>query len=230
MTQIIPIPLRWSNAYLLKGERPILIDTGSPHEAATIIKILQAHDVQPQELALILHTHGHWDHCGNTAELQQMTHAPVAIHQVDAPLLQSAQVGYLEPTRLSARLMKPFMNRPYQAVNPDILLKDEGELTEYGVRARYIFTPGHTVGSISIITETGEAIVGDLLMGGYFGAQWRKEVPRYHYFAYDLTVIHWSLRKLLTHNPHTLYVGHGGPLKAEAVRARFGLTNGSPNL
>jgi len=223
MPQIIPIPLTYVNAYLIKGRRTILIDTGPAHDFNKLIKALQAHNVQPQELALILHTHGHFDHCGSTKALKTLTQAPIAIHQMDYPMLKSGQNGPLVPTRFSAWLYKMLFSKlRFATIEADIIIKDEGDLTAYGVDATYIFTPGHTVGSISIITANNEAIIGDLLMGGYLGSIIQPTKPRYHYYAYDITVVHWSLKKVLKQNPTTLYVGHGGPLTTTAVLERFG--------
>ncbi|MDM8519362.1 MBL fold metallo-hydrolase [Anaerolineales bacterium HSG6] len=222
MTQIIPIPLKWSNAYLIKGERPVLVDTGSPNDTARLLRAFQKAKIAPSDLALIVHTHGHHDHCGCTWEMKKLSKAPTAIHQMDRPMLQSGRNGRLIPTRFSAWLMKSvFEKERYKGLNATIIIKDEMRLDKFGIPAMLIFTPGHTVGSISIVTDAGEAVVGDLLMGGYLGGQLLKHRPRYHYYAYDLTVIHWSLKKLMRHNPQRLYVGHGGPLEAKTIINRF---------
>ncbi len=223
MTKIIQIPLQWSNAYLLIGDRPILVDTGSPRETAKILRAMQSANVALQDLALILHTHGHHDHCGNSWELKKLSKAPLAIHQADVSMLHEGRNGELTPTRLSAWGIKLLLTgTKFTGVGANRIIKDEFSLTEYGVAAEVIFTPGHTVGSLSIVCQDGQAIIGDLLMGGYFGGQVQPHQPRYHYFAYDLSVVHWSLKKLLKHKPTHFYVGHGGPLEVSAVRDRFG--------
>ena|GEM_PF-2409246 len=63
--------------------------------------------------------------------------------------------------------------------------------------------------------------VGDVLMGGYLGGNLLSTKPTYHYFAEDMTQIQSSLAFLLAQPLHTFYVGHGGPLRAEQVRAAF---------
>jgi glyoxylase-like metal-dependent hydrolase (beta-lactamase superfamily II) len=40
-------------------------------------------------------------------------------------------------------------------------------LSAFGIEGTVIPTPGHTEGSISVILPRGEAIAGDLLMGGF---------------------------------------------------------------
>lgn len=222
MTTIIPIPLKWSNAYLIKGERPILVDTGSPGETAQIIRAMSKVKVAPQQLALILHTHGHHDHCGSTWEMKRFSQAPLAIHQADHELLQTGRNGKLVPTRFSARFMRQlFARSKFQGVGANVIIRDEISLEPHGVAGKILFTPGHTLGSISVLLDNGQAIIGDLLMGGHLGGQFQPNQPRYPYFAYDLTVVDWSLKKLFKHQPTKLYVGHGGPLEAEAVRETF---------
>ena len=45
---------------------------------------------------------------------------------------------------------------------------DEGlSLGEYGIPGQVVHTPGHTLGSVSVLLETGEAFVGDLAMNAF---------------------------------------------------------------
>jgi glyoxylase-like metal-dependent hydrolase (beta-lactamase superfamily II) len=83
-------------------------------------------------------------------------------------------------------------------------------------------TPGHTAGSVSVLTAAGEAIVGDLLMGGFAGGKLLPHHPTLHYFAEDLPTLRASVRRLLGHAPRRIFVGHGGPLRAGAVSKQFG--------
>ena len=46
-------------------------------------------------------------------------------------------------------------------------LNDEYNLDEFGISAKVIHTPDHTAGSISIIMNNGEAIIGDLVRGNH---------------------------------------------------------------
>jgi len=214
---LIPISLPICNVFLLKGERPVLIDTGRPYDVVAIISALDAHGVAPEDLALILHTHGHWDHAGSTATLRRHTTARIAIHAADAPMLRRGDNGVLRPTCLFARVFKPLLDARYPGTEPDLLIEHEMDLAEFGVPARVIFTPGHTAGSISVFTSSGEAIVGDLLMGGYLGGRLRPRRPGFHYFAEDLAVVRQSIRKVLAMQPTMVYPAHGGPLDPRDV-------------
>lgn len=213
------LPLPVANAYLLQGARPILVDTGSPGDLPAIRRHLAAVGVALTDLALILLTHGHGDHAGSAATLQQAAGAPVAIHPADAWMLAAGRNDTLHPTSLEARLVKPFVDRPFPALQPDHLLDDSFDLAAYGVRAAVRHTPGHTAGSVSLHLARGDMLVGDLLMGGMMGGHIRSHVPAYHYFAADRTQLRASLADVVALAPQRLYVGHGGPLALADVVA-----------
>ncbi|MCU0477548.1 MAG: MBL fold metallo-hydrolase [Chloroflexi bacterium] len=52
------VRLRWSNVYLLLGERPIVVDAGSPGDETAILAGLAAAGRRPRDLAAIVLTHG----------------------------------------------------------------------------------------------------------------------------------------------------------------------------
>ncbi len=219
-TTVTKIRLSLSNAYLIRGERAILVDSGSPGESHAIQKALASAGVDVGALSLLLHTHGHSDHAGSTAELRRLSRAPAAIHVADAAMLRTGRNGPLPPTRLEARMIRPLVDRPFPAAEPDIAFDQELDLAPYGVNGRVVMTPGHTAGSVSVLLAGGEAIVGDVLMGGFMGGAFQAGKPNLHYFAESPGQVQRSLNFLLAQPVHTLYVGHGGPLPVEAVRAQ----------
>ena len=221
MTQVILLRMTFSNAYLVRGRKTILIDTGGPRESIKILRALAQTGIQPKDFSLILHTHAHFDHAGSTAEFKRMTDAPVAIHEADAAMLARGRMNPLTPTGLEARLLMPVINQPFPPVKADILIKEELSLKAFGVDGKIIFTPGHTAGSLSILLNNGEAIVGDLMMGGMLGGALFSKHPHYHYYADDIEAVRASIRKLMGYKPKKLYVGHGGPLEAADVREFF---------
>ena len=218
---IIPIRLKISNAFLVQSPRPILVDTGSPGDAPRIAKALEQEKIRLTDLALILHTHGHSDHCGSTADFKLLLQVPVAIHPSDAAMLRRGSNDTLHPTNITGRIIMPFVNVPFGAVEPDVLVGENYSLREYGLPASIVSTPGHTRGSISLVFDDGRAIVGDLLMGGILGGYVLPRIASYHYYAEELSQVLRSIKKLLDLGVKEFFPGHGGPLSADAVYRKF---------
>jgi len=174
--------------------------------------------VDPQSIALILLTHAHPDHIGSAKALRELTGAPIAIHQADAAAARSGRFGRMIPRTWLGRLTS--LATSVQCFpggctfEPDILLAGDGDLSQYGVDARVLHTPGHTPGSLSVLLASGEAIVGDAIMPAFP----RLTKPSYPIYADDLGQVRESVAKLLAHNPRIIYTAHGGPLDAEDVR------------
>ncbi|HKO04713.1 MAG TPA: MBL fold metallo-hydrolase [Candidatus Acidoferrales bacterium] len=218
---IFPIRLRISTAYVILGARAVLVDTGSEGEEERILRGLRRYNVEPERVALLLHTHGHTDHAGSTRALKERLRIPAAVHPADAGKMRAGDSGALVPLRFSSRVVALFINPRFPAVEPDLLIEEGYSLVEFGIPAAVVHTPGHTPGSISILFDDGRAIAGDLMMGGSLGGAYHATEPGYHYFAEDLTELRRSIRKLLDRGARTIYLGHGGPLDAGRARERF---------
>ena len=95
--QVITLPLSISNAYLLLGDRPVLVDAGAPKDVDRLVAALRQHGIT-QRMIVVALTHGHTDHTGAVSAAAGGG-APVAISSTDTPLLQSGVNGVLPPTR-----------------------------------------------------------------------------------------------------------------------------------
>src|ERR1043166_6732936 len=137
---LFPIKLPICYAFLLKGERAVLVDTGRPRDCAAIQRAMAQHGVTPADLSLILHTHAHWDHAGSTAELRQHTAARIAVHAADAAMMRRGDNGLLKPTGLMSWLFKPWLDGRCPGVEPDFLFDTEIDLADFGVAARVVLT------------------------------------------------------------------------------------------
>ena len=219
--EIIKIKLSVSNAYLIKDRRSILVDTGSSNEADKILSEVKRAGVNEKDISLILHTHGHVDHAGSTAELKRRLGVPVAVHAEDAFMLKTGTNGTVNPINFSAAIYKQLLVKPFEPSQPDLEIDKEMTLKEFGVNARVVFTPGHTKGSLSILLGNKEAIIGDVMMGGFMGGNLFPARPMVHYFFENFSEVRSSIKKVIEYKPSKLYVGHGGPLSLDAVISRF---------
>jgi glyoxylase-like metal-dependent hydrolase (beta-lactamase superfamily II) len=152
---VIPIKLGIVKLFIVKGEKAVIVDTGYPGQVNKILRCLDKNSIKPEDVSLIVITHGHIDHYGSAEELRTKTGAPIAVHRADAEYLKKG-INYIgAPASLSGRIIKALFIRTDESVskplNPDIVFEDETDLSEFGVDGRVIHTPGHTEGSVSLI-------------------------------------------------------------------------------
>ncbi len=205
MTEIHPIALGTVRVFLLKGERNILVDAGNPGDDGKMVRKLSALGFRPEDISLIIITHGHQDHFGSADRMREITGAPVMMHANDAFSIAEGKNQSAAPRTLAAkiymRLIKGRLSK-FTPFEPDIVIDKEISLHEYGVEGKIIHTPGHTSGSISIHLDDGTCIVGDMLMG---------RRPAYPMFVSDIGTLRHSIRRILSLNPRLIYASHGGP-------------------
>jgi hydroxyacylglutathione hydrolase len=209
-----------SNAFLIKGEKLCMVDTGSSNELPAIIKAINEVGAKIQDLSNIIHTHAHYDHSGCAVHLKQSTAAPTVIHRSDLDFLLKGQNITLIPIIWFGKILMPFLNKKYTPFQPDIIIEEAFDLQPYGIAGRIIPTPCHTPGSISILLNSREAIVGDLFGGGKLLCLFQPERPRYHHWYSDFSSAKASITRILKNSPTRFFVGHGGPLDGE-VTAEF---------
>jgi glyoxylase-like metal-dependent hydrolase (beta-lactamase superfamily II) len=92
---------------------------------------------------------------------------------------------------------------------PDLLVQDGDELSEYGMDAGVISIPGHSKGSIGILTADGKLFCGDLLVN--------TNKPVLNSLMDDLAAADSSLQKLRSMGIGTVYPGHGKPFQLHLV-------------
>lgn len=221
---IEPIQLFVANVFLVRGEKNILVDTGKAGNERAILAALAKKGVQPQDVDLILLTHGHGDHAGSAKALREKTGAPIAVHAGDVAMIRRGSNGANVPLGLESTLLHPFFDMRFASTEPDIVLQADHDLRQYGLEADLLHTPGHSDGSISLIFDNGEAIIGDLLRGGMMTGRFFRNRPNYPYvlLTHDhMSELHTSIRRLLDTNAKTFYVGHGGSLSALDVERWF---------
>ena len=209
------VPLGLSQAYLLESDAGlVLVDAGSPHQERVILRHLRA--LGPDNLQLIFITHAHLDHYGSAAALRRLTGAPVAIHRADAEAMARGETR-LGSARGRGKLMAVLLPlvelclRP-EPVTPNLLLEEGDDLSDHGLEARVIHTPGHTLGSSCLIVEERVAFVGDLLSN--IGQPHLQSL-----YAEDWSLLRQSYVRLQGTELETVYAGHGRrPVSGKALQ------------
>ena len=204
MTVIKRIKGGTDNCYIVaNGKTAILIDTAS---SANIDQVIAECD--KYEMKLLVLTHVHFDHAENAAELSKRFDIPVAINKLDDELFDSFDKQPLKPHGVVGRvvlglskkvLKKTKVERPEKL----IYVGDGYDLSPYGINAKIINLPGHTLGSIGVDVEEKHLFVGDAL------DNWIK--PGVGHLYYDSYAIRKSAEKIRSLGERTIYYGHGDP-------------------
>jgi hydroxyacylglutathione hydrolase len=217
---IHPIPLGVGQGYIIQGESAIMIDGGAPGKAKVFIEILDRIGIKPEDIKLLIMTHGHWDHIGSARDIKEITGAKIAMHRREKDWLEKS-LKVLPPGvtlwgKIFGKIMAmfmPFVHIP--ATNVDVILEDEEFfLGTYGIAGTVFYTPGHSSGSVSILLETGDAFVGDLAMNAFP----LRLSPGLPIFAEDLRKVKDSWELLLARGARKIYPAHGSPFSADIIR------------
>jgi hydroxyacylglutathione hydrolase len=202
------------NCYLIKsGAGFVLIDTGGPNARKQLIAELHQAGCTPGSLKLVILTHGDFDHTGNAALLRSTYGARLAMHREDAGMAEHGDMfaGRHKPNVLIRTVVPLFTGfGASERFTPDILLEDGDNLSQYGLEASIIALPGHSRGSIGILTAGGELFCGDLLVS-------TKE-PGLNSLIDDAAAANASLAKLEGMKIETVYPGHGRPFAMQVLK------------
>ncbi|MEN8195169.1 MAG: MBL fold metallo-hydrolase [Pseudomonadota bacterium] len=161
---VIPVTPFQQNCSILWCEETMkgaVIDPGGEVDS-----ILQAAEARHIEIERILVTHGHADHCGGVADLQERLGVPIdGPHEDDRFWIEQL------PEQASR-----FGLEHCQAFEPDRWLSDGDEVTVGNITLQVIHCPGHTPGHVVFFAADEKvAVVGDVLFAGSIG---RTDFPR----------------------------------------------------
>ena len=221
--EIVQIPLRLSNVYLIKSRAPILVDSGTYGDMRDLERALTENGVRLRDIRLVVVTHAHADHAGLAADLHQLTGAKIVLGAGDVTQAATGKNDDLKPTSFIARVAKPTIPSNFPEFAPDLPVSEPLALAPWGVDGRVVQMPGHTPGSVVLILANHTAFVGDEMLGGWYGGAFFPKSPGEHYYQAD-PVQNWQNIATLVHQGiETFYLGHGGPVSRADVIAAFGL-------
>jgi hydroxyacylglutathione hydrolase len=220
-TTIVPIDLGFVNAYLLRaGEGFFLVDTGLSSQWTKLVAALGRSGCSRGRLSLVILTHADMDHVGNARRLQAEWNAPIAIHGEDARALETGESPKRRGRGLIVKaamgLIGLFRASGGGAVKgrtckPDIVLEDGQSLGAWGLDAHVLHLPGHTPGSVALLTAGGALIAGDVFAN--------RRRPGLSPFVENIDSYRESLRKAksLAGSITTVYPGHGASFPGAVI-------------
>jgi hydroxyacylglutathione hydrolase len=210
---LLPFRLGRVNCYLVKNDTGyVLIDTGSPNRRSYLENVLQTSGCKPGHLTLIILTHGDFDHTGNAAYLRKKYSTKIAMHQDDLGMVEDGNMFWnREKSNMLFKILAPTVSGfgKSERFTPDVYVNDGDDLSKYGFDATVLHIPGHSKGSIGVLTAAGDLFCGDLLENV------RK--PSLNSIMDALKTANASLEKLNSLSISTVYPGHGGPFQMEVL-------------
>jgi glyoxylase-like metal-dependent hydrolase (beta-lactamase superfamily II) len=227
--QIIRIDLVSVNCYLIKLEHGfILIDAGNPGDRLKIDCELEKAGCLPGDLKLIIITHGDGDHTGSASYICHKYKSIIAMHRDDSIMAEDFEEKMKRLKRRKSRgiifrimwkiiMLKSFRKSEFQKSKkefegfiPSLYLEDSRDLDSYGFKATVLGIPGHTKGSLGILTAEGDLFCGDILYNYKKPAVWPQ--------GEDLIALDSSVGRIKELNIGMVYPGHGKPFEMKMLK------------
>ncbi|WP_284638597.1 MBL fold metallo-hydrolase [Paenibacillus silviterrae] len=209
----------------------VLIDAGMPRSAEVILREAEHRYGSAKPEAIVL-THGHFDHVGAIVDLVEHWQVPVYAHELELPYLTGERdyppadpavdegwIAKLSPLFPNAGIdLKPHV-RPLPADGTVPGLKDW----------RWIHTPGHTPGHVSLFRESDRCLVaGDAFVTVKQESLYKVVLQELElngppkYFTTDWSAAWESVKKLAALQPAIAVTGHGRPIRGEELNRALG--------
>ncbi len=208
-----------ANCYLVKAKDGfVLIDTGyAKHRDLMDAALAEA---GCDDIRLIILTHGDFDHVGNCAYLKERFGCRVAMHDDDVGMVEKGDMFWNREMGRAKRSIGKLFTLVMRIglddedmFSPDILLKDRQSLTEFGFDATVHHLPGHSKGSIGLLTADGDFFCGDVLTN--------VSMPKMSTLISNRDDYIRSLENIQSLHLQTVYPGHGLPFDRNALSSIF---------
>jgi glyoxylase-like metal-dependent hydrolase (beta-lactamase superfamily II) len=202
--------------YLIRSDRPCLVETGTAPSAPIVRDALAALGVGPDELTTVVVTHIHLDHAGGTGDIAGMfPAAEVVVHELGARhladptrLMASARMVYGDELDDLFGVLAPTPAERIRTVERTGVVDLGG-----GRRLESHYSPGHARHHVGLI----DSVSGDLYVGdaaGIYIQETGDMRPATPPPDFDLEVALESLRTFAALQPTRLLFSHFGPVTA----------------
>lgn len=210
--------------YLIQGTPALLIDAGvASTYQATLAAALAEVGVRPEQIGLLLITHGHPDHLGGAHAVKSATGAEVGAPLDEVGWVESFERQWREywldlaggyPIERDRGQLEQFAGPP---VVVERALRDGDQLSVGGRQLRVVQTRGHTRGHCSYLDlESGALFTGDAVQGD--GVPSSDGTSRFAPMYADVDDYLQSLHRLADLDFEVLCPAHAAPLRGAAAR------------
>lgn len=209
------------NCYLIPLKSTlILVDTGKRLGYRRLLRRIAKVSNSLQADGYLILTHTHFDHCQNAKRLSDEQGYRIILGNAEEGFALHGFSSAPKGTNRFSRFIYFLGNRcfryklKFKHFRPELLVLDEMVLNVEDANIRVISTPGHSVGSISVIVDNEIAIVGDALFGIFSNSVFPP-------FADDVKTLMASWAKLLKTNCTLFLPAHGRPITRELLECEY---------
>ena len=157
------------------GDGLILIDTGYAHTMHLLIRNIRALGFKPEDIKIIIHSHGHFDHFGASCRLKTLYNCKIYMGRGDVERLK------INP---SAALME-YSPEPYGPIPETDVAIEDGDIISLGnTHIRCVSAPGHSEGVMAFFFDAYDG--DEKKQVGYWGGVGFFTIHRAHLERYGL--------------------------------------------
>lgn len=206
----------------------VLVDTGLESSDEFIIKCAKEKFGEETRPEAIILTHGHFDHIGAVKKLLEYWDVPVYIHELELPYVTGKKDYPLADPQVDEGLVaKMSITFPHTSIDLGDAVKPlpkDGTIPHMP-GWKYIHTPGHCEGHISLFKEVGKILIAadafcTIKQESFFSVLIQKlkisGPPKYLTTDWDLAKK--SVEKIVQLKPKIAIPGHGKPLEGEDLK------------
>lgn len=202
--------------YLIRSDRPCLVETGTALSAPTVIEALAGLGIGPEDLATVVVTHIHLDHAGGVGDIAEaFPRAQVVVHERGARHLVDPSKLVASAHRVFGTVMEELFGdlRPTDAARV-VALGEVGEIDLGGGRRLEAFhAPGHASHHVGLLDpSTGDLYTGDA--AGVYVPEADELRPATPPPDFDLDLALASMDRMRQVAPERLLFAHYGPVSA----------------
>lgn len=189
-----------TNTYYIANEDVgILVDTDWAGTLSAFYKEIKTKNITLEKIKYLIVTHYHPDHMGLASELMELG-IQLVVMDIQQEYISFSDGIFAKDKRLSYT--------PINLENAIIISCRESRtfLKRLGIDGEIIHTPGHSDDSISLILDSGTAIVGDLC-------------PLGSVLAYNDDILINSWNEILSRDLKIVYYGHAKESNVSGIRS-----------
>lgn len=112
-------------------------------------------------------------------------------------------------------LAKALIHPKLPRIKVDLVIDDNGlSLTNYGIPGKVVYTPGHSMGHVSILLDSGNALIGDMAMNDWY----LRLTPGLPILADNIDMVVESWKKILPMGITRIYPAHGMDFSVDVMK------------